>query len=229
MHKKRFLKLILICVFCLGLATPAQAGRFFGGLGAGTLGVGADVGYQFSNLIKFRINANYLPVDVSMNIDHIDYDAEFKNFTAGFLLDVHPFMGNFRITAGAYYRDQSIDLDAKPKYGRTIGGQYFTREQIGTLKAEATWDKFAPYLGIGWGMGSGTDMDFSIDFNLGAMYMSGLSIDYWMTGTAAQAAIGTSQYQQYIASIDREAQKVKDDIDDFKWYPVVSIFFSFRF
>lgn len=230
MHKKRFIRLILICIFCLGLATPAHAGRIFGGVGAGTLGIGADVGYQFSNWLKFRINANYLPLDASIDIDDIDYSVELKNITAGFLIDLHPFMGNFRISAGAYYRDQSVDFEAKPKDSMVeFGGYNFYSSDIGTLRAEAEWDKFAPYVGIGWGIGSGTDMDFSIDFNLGAMYMKGFSISYWATGPAAQWVAGDAGYQDYINAVDREAKNIKDDVDKWKWYPVVSLFLSFRF
>lgn len=222
MKRNRFLKLVLICVFCLGFATPVQAGRIFAGVGAGTLGIGADVGYQFSNWLKFRINANYLPVDVDLDFDDVDYNAEFRNLTAGFLVDLHPFMGDFRISVGAYYRDQNIDLSATPKGSIEIGNNSYTAAQVGSLKAEIEWDKFAPYVGLGWGMGSGTDMDFSIDFNLGAMYMSGVKVKYWMTGPAA--SMGT-----YQDDIRREAESIKDDIDKWKWYPVVSLFLSFRF
>lgn len=223
MRERKGFKLLLIIILSMTMAAPAQAGRFFVGGGIGTLGVGADLGYQFTNWFKMRLNVNYLPFDYDYAYDGIDYDAEFRNFTAGLLLDIHPFMGNFRITAGVYYRDLEVNLDATPRGGAQIGGRWYSASEIGKIEAKATWDKFAPYAGIGWGLGSGTDTDFSLDFNLGVMALRGIDIDYKLTGTA-EGSVGS--YQQ---DIDREAQKIKDDISDWNIYPVVSLFFTFRF
>lgn len=224
MRKKSFFKILCILAFCLGLATPAHAGKFFTGIGIGTLGGGVDLGYQFNDWFKVRLNGNYLPVDYSKKYDGIEYDAELRNLTAGLLLDLHPFGGNFRISGGAYYRDLEVDLDATPTQTVTIGDNQYSADQAGKVKGKATWDKFAPYMGIGWGQGAGTDKKFHFDVSLGAMYLSGIEVDYWMTGPAAQAA--GAQYQ---ADIKREADKIKNDIDDWKWYPVLSVFCSYRF
>lgn len=224
MKNKRVFTLFCICLFSLALASPAQAGRLFVGGGVGTLGIGGDIGYQFSNWLKFRVNVNYLGWDIDdVEIEDIDYDTELKNLTAGLLVDIHPFFGDFRISAGLYYRDMSFDIKATPKGNIKIGDHSYSPSDFGHVDGSITWDKFAPYLGIGWGMSSGTDMDFSLDFNLGVMYLSGLDIDYKLTN---YQGINLAQYE---ADMRREADKIEDELDKYRFYPVISVFFSFRF
>lgn len=222
-EKRVVFKSLLIVIFSIGLAAQAQAGNFFTGIGIGTLGGGVDLGYQFNDYFKVRVNGNYLPVDFSKKYDGIEYDAELRQLTAGLLLDLHPFAGKFRISAGAYYRDLELDLDATPHRRVKIGDTYYDASEIGKLEGNATWDKFAPYVGIGWGMRGGTHSNFSFDFNLGAMYLKGIDISYKMTGPAA--AYGA----QYESDIKREAEKIEDDIDKWNVYPVINFFMSYRF
>lgn len=227
MKKTRVFITLCILAFCISAAAPARAGNFFVGGGLGTLGAGVDLGYQFSDWFKVRINSNYLPLDYSAKYNDIKYDAELRKFTAGLLLDLHPFSGKFRITAGAYYRDFNVDLTATPQYGLTIGDNFYSASQLGTVKGEVTWDKFVPYAGIGWGMGSGKGSKLSLDFNLGVMTLRGLDVKYRASGLDQLA--GSPQYQALRQDLDREAEKIKDKIDDWKAYPVASLFLSFRF
>lgn len=224
LKNKKVFTLLCICLFILAMGSQAQASRFFVGGGVGTLGYGADIGYQWSNWLKFRLNVNYLSFDYDdVDIKGIDYDSEFRNVTAGLLVDIHPFFGEFRVSAGLYYRDFSFGITAKPNKTINIGGQpYDPNTEFGKIDGEVTWDKFAPYVGIGWGLSSGTDLDFSFDINLGAMYLSGIDVDYGLTNYTGGSA-------NYKADMDREASKVKDKLDNYKFYPVLSIFFSIRF
>lgn len=225
LKNKRFFTLLCICLFVLVMGGQAQAGRFFAGGGLGTLGYGGDIGYQWSNWLKFRLNVNHLSFSYDdLELEKIDYDTEFSNLTAGLLVDFHPFFGEFRISAGVYYRDLAFDIEAKPKKSIKIGHHTYNPSEFGRVDGEFTWDKFAPYLGVGWGLGSGTDMDFSIDINLGVMYLSGIDIDYKLTNYT-----GSLSDDEYRRDMDREAEKLKDKLEKYRFYPVLSVFLSFRF
>jgi hypothetical protein len=228
--KKSAARALALFFFCLSLPLSASATPFFVGVDAGTLGLGGEVGFHATNWLKFRLNVNYLPYDLSKKIDGVKYDLEYSNLTAGALVDLHPFMGYFSVSAGLYYRDMGIDLSATPHRSLEIGNNSYRPDQIGKLKADASWDRFAPYLGIGWGTGRGTETDISFDFSLGIMSLSGLKVDYRATGPIADpSSQSQADYEKYKRDMDREAGEVKDSLGRLKLFPVVSLGLSIKF
>ncbi len=230
MKSRNCLKLIISMAILLALAAPATASGVFTGVKVSTLGVGMDVGYQFTDWFKIRLNGNYLPLDFSHEIEDIEYDIETKSPTAGLLLDLHPFSGKFRISAGLYYRDFDVDLTATPHKAVDIGDYRFQASEVGKLEGNITFDKWAPYVGLGWGMGGGKHSNFSLDFDIGAMWLSGTKVTYKATGPISDPSlVGHAKYQEYVDAVDNEIKDIEDDVDKWGVYPIVSIGFSYRF
>jgi hypothetical protein len=248
-----------VLLFCLFLSSPAESSPFSVGVSAGTLGLGADVGFQWNNFLKTRLNANILPIsslnfgledklgldDVSLPAEKMNIDIDTTHYTLGLLLDVHPFMGSFRLSGGLYYINLNLDVTGAPR-GNEIryGNQTFNSRDFGSLKGELSWSRFAPYLGLGWGTDRGEDTDFFIDFNLGVMRLSNPRLKVGATGpialglmydsggslvSASSVAGGAEAYQRYL---NKQAQVEKEFRDLRKylyWYPVVSLGFTLRF
>lgn len=233
MLKKLKLQLVLVAMFSLLLSGQAMAERmaenFFVTPKIGTLGLGLDAGYHFNKMFTLRGNINYMDLDKDnlVKVDDFDYNAGIENFTFGVLLDWHPFAGNFRVSGGLYYRDLDVSLKAKAKGNKTyeIGDYTFNAGELGEVKGKAEWDKFAPYLGIGYGSTASEDSGFSFDFDLGLMYMSGVDINYKVYTNQALAQWEAEGKKH----IDKEIKKIENDVDDFKVYPVVSVGFTYRF
>ncbi len=195
--------------------------RFSVGANASTLGIGGEGGYQVNDFLGLRLVGNYLPVDFDFDTDDVSYDAEVDWRSAGVVVDIYPFGGTFRLTGGARYNANEIDLDATPRRNVDIGGQTFTPSEVGTIDADVDFDNFAPYVGLGWeDRWFGGHLGFS--FDLGVYYQGDVSVDGDADGTLAN----DPDFQQALA---REIREIEDELDFFSWYPVVGVSVTIRF
>ncbi|MDR2051725.1 MAG: hypothetical protein LBQ63_08155 [Deltaproteobacteria bacterium] len=189
-----------VLLFCLFLSAPAGGTPLSVGISAGTLGLGADVGFQINNFLKTRLNANILPLS-SLNlglkdklgldsgnlppgVEELDIDIDTTHYTLGLLLDVHPFGGSFRLSGGIYYINLNLEVTGTPRNSSDIryGDHTFSSRDFGSLNGEVSWSRFAPYIGLGWGTDQGEDTDFSLDFNLGLLHLSNPRLEIGASG-----------------------------------------------
>ena len=213
-------KLLVICV--LLFSTQALAGSFFVAPQLGTLGGGLNAGYAFNEKMGIRANLNYLKFGLSdRSVDEVNYSADLKNLTFGALVDWHPMGGGFKVSAGAYLINLEVDMEGKvdDSVNYKIGNNTYTGSNLGKITGSADWNKFAPYLGIGWGKAYSSGLGFHMD--LGILYLSGVSVGY----TIEHAVLGSILKDD----ADLEAQKVKDKMDDYRVYPVLSLGVAYQF
>ncbi len=98
----------------------------------------------------------------------------------------------------------------------------YTPEQIGTLSGDATFDEFAPYVGIGFGNAVADDVDLSFSFDLGLIFQGTPDVKLRSDGTAAGNPV-------FVADLQDEEDDLQDDADKFKIYPVLSFGISYCF
>ena len=177
-------------------------------LKVGTLGVGVDIEHMFNKKHAIRLNVNGLKVSRSKELDDIDYDLDLKLLSAGLLYDYHPWESSFRLSVGLYYNGNKIEGTARPKGSVKIGEHTytFTNERI---DAKIDFKKVAPYIGFGWSSVEKDGWHFTAD--VGVMYSGTPKVN--ITTNAAVSA----------SDINDEIKNVKDDIENYKWWPVVSI------
>jgi hypothetical protein len=187
----------------------------------GTLGAGVVISKGYSEKFSINIDLNTFSYDTTENENNIDYDFEFDLQTIGLLGNYHPFGGSFRLTAGMYINNNEFNLTGKPNAGGTfeIGNATYTAAQVGTLTGRVAFDSTAPYVGIGWGNRPEKHFGFTLD--IGALYQGSPELTLQATGALANPALA--------ADVERERQELQNDLDDFKWYPVVSLGLYFRF
>ncbi|SFP27302.1 hypothetical protein [Hydrogenimonas thermophila] len=158
----------------------------------------------------------------------VHYDADLKLANIGLLLDYHPFSGGFYISAGAYYNGNSIDFQATPTNGTyDINGNTYDATELGYLKGETNFNKFAPFIGIGYDNSIFGNGNLFLSSKLGAMYQGSPNID--LTGVCGQAIEGTAKCVQLQNDIEIEQQSLNDDADSFKWWPVISVGVTYKF
>lgn len=213
---------------CLILSGTCFAGDLFLTPKAGTLGLGADLGYQFIPSVKARLNMNGFSYETDQDLDDIEYDADLNLFSLGGLVDLHPFGKGFRVSGGVYFNDNNLDANAALKVGKTfeIGEREYTASQVRELDAEVRFNDFAPYVGIGWGTDFDPEKNWYFSFDLGAMYMGSASIDL---DAETSTTLSSEQQAELQQDLDEEEQNIEDDVEDYKWYPVVAIGITYRF
>ncbi len=184
-------------------------------LKAGTLGVGLELTHGLMPRASLRLGVNGYNYDFSATESGIDYDFELKLRTAALLLDWHPLGGSFRVTAGGFYNKNELTAHASGTLA--IGSNTYTNA---TADATVSFEKGAPYLGIGWGnaVAQGKRFDFGVD--LGVLFQGSPDV------ALKAAAAGTPVNQ---ADVDQEEAELERELADFDKYYVMAFSVSYRF
>lgn len=220
-------KLLLVGMLC-ALAMPAQAqdneddtriallGRF------GTLGLGLEAGRPLAEKWALRFGANAYSGDVDVNGSNIDYEANFDLRNAGFTVDWHPTSGAFRVSAGGFYNGAEVSVTARVHSGSVeINNTSYASSEIGSLSGDITFKRFAPYIGVGFGNVTRKGFAYSID--LGAFYQRTRQVNLAATcGT-------TVRCNQLQADVRAEQTQLREDLDDYRLWPVIQAGFGYVF
>lgn len=213
-------KMTMAAMAMLALAGSADAGGFALGLKASTLGVGVEAVTGLTPHLNLRGVINGYNYSKTATHSNVSYNGKLKLFSAGLLVDYLPSTNsNFRLTVGGLYDDNRLDLTGKPTGGSyTINGHTYTSAQVGSLTGSVRFNRFAPYVGIGYGNAI-KDTGLSFSFDLGAMYQG--SPKTTLTATGAAAGLVTDVAAQQVT--------LKNDLKNYKWWPVVGLGIDYSF
>lgn len=205
----------------LALADPAV---FIEG---GSLGVGAGLGFRFSNSFALRVGYSGLSFSGDFDTGGINYDADVGLSTAKALLDWHPFHGGFHVSAGLFYNGNEVSVDAKATNGTyTINNVDYPAAAVGGLSGKVKFNATAPYLGVGWGSVAGKEGRFHVVLDLGVMFQGSPNVSLNATCGSSLDAASCSELQSNVAA---EEKDLKDKAEDYQYYPVVNLALSYRF
>ncbi len=203
------------------------------GFKIGTLGLGLDFYIPVNESLNVRFNVNGLSYSREDSEKNVNYDVSIDLLTVGLLLDYYLVPeGQFHLTAGVYYNGNSFNGKAIPT-ARTyeINDVVYQADKIGTLEIETILGKVAPYAGIGWGnKGSEAGWGFSLD--VGAMYHGEAEFEASVTrgvDIPADGGLNDTFFNQIQSNVEAERQIIEDEINDYKWYPVVMIGINYTF
>jgi len=189
---------------------------------AGTLGFGAELNYSFNSYVTGRLDFNRYNYSYSGTKEQVDYDFDLHLKSYGALVDLHPFAGSFRLTAGYFSNKNNIAAVAVPQGTYTINGHTYSASQVGTLFGAISFNSSAPYLGLGWTTVGTTSTGFGVEFDVGALLQGSPTVKLSATGAIASNA----QFQSDLAA---EQAKDQNDLNSFKTYPVVALGLVYRF
>lgn len=215
----------IVAIFLISMpalaVSEARAGSYRPDITIGpaisTLGLGGDVGVRFNDYIGVRIVGNAWLQDFDASYGDIDYGIDFTLASVGPMVDVYPFGGVLRFTAGFRYNLNNVGLTATPNTNIDIGGFTFTPAQVGKLDGDLDFNAFAPYLGLGLEL-TLFDGFFALGFEGGVLFQGSPSV----TLTSSTGAIPA-------ANLNAEAQQIEDDLAFLAYYPVVALYMTFRF
>ncbi|TWB46091.1 hypothetical protein [Nitrospirillum pindoramense] len=186
-----------------------------------TLGLGAEVGARFDDHFGLRLNANGFAFTANHTVRDVRYDGDATLESFGLLADLHPFGGGWRVTAGARLNLNAIDLKGTPQNATyTIHGMTYTASDVGSLNGKIGFNRFAPYVGVGYEGAVANHWRFGVD--LGAMYHGTPRVSLDASGPVTT----TPDFQ---SRLDAERQELRDDVKDYSWYPVLSLTMKYAF
>ncbi len=209
-------RLACLAAVLLFASGTAAADSFALGAKAGTTGLGVEASWAVLERINLR--AGYYTFDYSTELEEegVEYDGDLRLRNAALFADWHPFAGRFRITVGGI--DTGNEFKGAAEDSLDIGDNTYDA----AVDATVGWSSFAPYLGVGFGNAVGAGR-WSFSMDLGVMFTG--SPDVVLNGTVNDPTL-EAQFQDDLAL---EQQRVQEDLDDAKYYPVLSLGVAYRF
>ncbi len=191
-------------------------------LSVGTTGIGPELQYKATDRLVLRTGYNFLRYDTDDDIDDIDYEAELRASTFHIAADYHPFKNSFFLSGGAYIGGKSVNLDGNVNEPVEIGDQTFTPAEVGTLTGEVDLRTVAPFTGLGYNNAfSGSPFAVKV--------MAGVIFTGSPEATLSSRGGTLSSDPTLQAELNQEEQNLEDDLEDFQFYPLLSLGFGYRF
>ncbi len=214
----------LLVLSCSPSAAESDDLGFGVGIGAGTLGAGVTI---VKAIVPHRLTAEIdlnapLRLSYTTDVSGTHYSGKLQAEASGVLLNFFPStLHSFHVSAGAYYDDDRVDLGAQFAPGEfTLNGQHYTSSQLTALSDRVSFQRVAPYLGLGWGDGTASP-GLHFNANAGVLYQGSARVD--LIGTTPYLT-GSPQYDALFDSLDGQRTAIGDALDQhLKWYPVLSV------
>lgn len=213
--------LVAAVVLVVPVTSVAETGSLGVGIKAGSLGFGVELNYPISSKLSVSAGINSYSGSQTDTADGIDYDIDVSLQTLSLLAHIHPFSGSFRITGGAMINNNELSLKADSAATYDIGGMTYDAAWVGELGATVDFNKFAPYVGIGWGYSPSTGVGFSLD--AGVLLQGAPKVDLYSKGGTLSGTPGLQ------ADLAAEEASAEDDLKKFDTLPVVSAGLNIRF
>lgn len=192
----------------------------------GTTGLGAEAAFGLTEHLGVRGSYGVGSYNYEVTESDIKYKAKVKPNVGLVTLDVHPFAGWFRLSAGLGLNGTKADGSADTTSGTlTINGTTYNTSEIGSVTGKITFKKAAPYLGLGWGAPAKSSGGFYFTSDFGVMFSKATGS---VTGTCA-ASLPAPTCAQLQADLDAEALQFKREVEKVKYYPVIAIGVGYRF
>ena len=225
--------------FCQAQQEAASAPHFGAGIKISLLGIGGEVAVPIANRMDIRAGVNGFSYDRNFNKDGVAYAGHLNFRTVEAHYDWFPFGGGFHVSPGALlYNGNKITANAA-----VAGGQTFTLNDTtyssdpnnpvtGTGKID--FKKVAPTFTVGFGsLLPRSGRHWSIPFEIGAAYQQAPRVTLNLTGGACDSTglncRDISSDPTVISNIQAEQAKINKDVSPFKFYPLISIGFGYRF
>lgn len=202
-------------------ATPV-ASRLSISADAGTLGAGLTAQLDLARNFDARAGLHGMNYSYNTTSQGIAYNGHLKLESADFFADWHPFSGAFHLTGGIIVNNNRFNLTGSATSGTyTFNGATYTAAQAGSVDAKVTFNRVAPYLGIGWNTGHAGQAGLHFTSDIGVMYQGSPQARITATGSAANPVLASD--------VAASQAQLQSDLNSFRFYPVVQIGLAYRF
>ena len=242
MHRSKIAGLAaLLCSITSATLGAAQANAFEGmesvqvGVHGSTLGLGVSAGLDVSETFAARALINALELDYEETESGNEFAGDLNLQSFGLVGDWHPRAGGLRLTGGVFVNNNEVSAAATGN-DVDIGGNSYS----GRLDVLLDFERLAPYLAVGWTSGwiGAPGLSFSVD--AGLLYQrfprlsgSGRAGDCLFSvssnGNATARGCSDGFAATLEADLESEHMDLVNELESFKWYPVLSIGVSYRF
>lgn len=219
MKRNRVLVFCILLVASFSVHLAAQSGMALT-IQAGTLG--AELGFvkNLNPKLNARLGVAFMTYSYSGDTggeDPVAYEVDMNLFSAGLLVDYHPFENFFRLTGGLVFNNNIFEASAEAVNTYEYDESTYTPEEIGKLTGEMKPGlPISPYVGLGIGNPVSSDKKLGFYMDLGILY----------TGSP-KVTLDADENTMIYPSADQDEQ-VEEDLSGIQIYPVLEIGMSYQ-
>lgn len=193
----------------------------------GTTGAGIHVSVPITPTLNARVGANYFNYSFYSRIYRIGCEASAKLRTFDALMDWFPFENGFRLTAGAIYNRNTVDIEGKPDENNNyqLNGTDYSANLVGKIHGNVAFKKYAPYLGLGYGNAATPDKGWGFTADAGVMFQGRASTSI----NSTNCTLGSAGCAQLASDIATENSKLNDKLRGYRMYPVLRVGMRYTF
>lgn len=211
------MKKLLLIAALLVLPVTSYGQSFAAKANFGTMGLGLEGAVQLNEQLNARVGGNFFNFSYLYETgsnDEFDVDGKLKfgMFTA--LVDFYPYKSGFRLTGGLVYNNNAVEIGLLPKQSYTVGGDTYSPDDLGTLEAEFTFNKIAPYLALGFG-NPFSGSSFGMNMDIGWIFQGSPKVTMTAEGLLEASA--------------EQAPQLEQNMSWWNGYPVFTLSFYYRF
>jgi hypothetical protein len=245
---KRSLQRVICALFALAIVLPvecpaqqeaASSPGIAAGIKVSLLGIGGEVAVPITRSADVRAGFNGLGYSRNFNKDGVAYSGQLSLRSAEAHFDWFPFHGSFHISPGALvYNGNKITANASVAGGQTfdLNNTTYASDPANPItgKGKIDFKKAAPTFTIGWGsLLPRNGRHWSIPFEIGAAYQGAPRATLSLAGGACDSTglncRDISSDPTALSNIQAEQTKINKDVAPFKFYPLISVGFGYRF
>lgn len=187
----------------------------------GMLGIGVEYSYQVSELLAFRAGINGASYGFDATESGIDYDFDLIWDSLSVGVDFHPMRGPFRLSIGLLSNDNGLEATSRLANSVNVGGTIYTPDEVGTLRADVSFDSTAPVVGLGWDWSRDKEK-FGISLDLGIVDQGSPRLSLVADGNLVGDPI-------FADDLETERLELQSELEDFDLLPFLSLGFVFKF
>lgn len=216
----------------------SEVGRIGVGVRLSTLGAGAEVGVALANKLNVRGGFNIFQYSRGFNHDGITYKGQLNLRSGEAHLDWYPLGHTFHLSPGLLvYNGNGATATANVPGGSTftLGGTTYTSDPANPITGTGKLDfvKAAPTAMLGFGNLVPQNRHFTYNFELGAVFQGSARTKLNLTGNACDSTglncVNAATDPTVQSNVVAEQTKVNNKLSPFKYYPVISFGFGYRF
>ncbi len=216
-------------------------GSFGIGLTASTLGAGVQAAVSVSKYSNVRGGFNAFNYTDNFTKDGVNYSGTLKLRSAQVTYDQYfPHLGGFHISPGALiYDDNSGNATANVPGGQsfTLGSTTYYSSSTNAVNGNGaiTFSKAAPMVLFGFGnLLPRSKRHFGVNFEAGVVFQGSPNAKLNLAGSsclinATTGCVNAATDPGVQSNVQSEQTKLNNDLSPFKYYPVISIGFSYKF
>ncbi len=233
--KKQLVSAMVFSVTTVSLSASANAFENVGlGINYGLFsGPTLEMTYPLSDSLSVRgalSSGMSLSETDSGSGNELDYSVESNGGIHRLVLDYRPMGGNFFLSAGYAINNFEVTADASQTTSGqvTIGDETYDTSANLSLNGVIDWDN-APMLTLGWGHSPAEG--WGALFEIGAIFTGSGNVSLNGAGTVTQGGTvyDVSTDPTVRAALDAEEARIKNDIADYDFLPVLQAGVTYRF